>query len=145
MKAVLQFLQYHVVESCYKYNPFFQGAPVQDAQYSISYRLDINEQDRNAAMISLGVELGDESLTTKPVYVKANIIGLFHIESDELSDEQKEVFFKVNGVAILFPYLRGLVSELTSKGSMNPIILPTMNITALLAELDKNNPKTIQP
>jgi len=96
-------------------------------------------------MIGLGVELGDESLATKPVYVKANIIGLFHIESDELSDEQKEVFFKVNGVAILFPYLRGLVSELTSKGSMNPIILPTMNITVLLAELDKNNPKTIQP
>jgi len=35
----------------------------------------------------------------------------------------------------LFPYLRSIVSDITSKGSDTPIILPTINIVALFNKL----------
>ena len=146
MKALLQFKQYHVLESHYKSNPFFEGNIVQETSYNIFFRLDINQQDNNEAAIRLGINLGDESLSNYAIYVKVEIYGLFRLETTEhISEEQRESFFKINGVAILFPYLRSLVSDLTSKGSMFPVILPTMNITAMIAELEAKNQNAEKP
>lgn len=47
-------------------------------------------------------------------------------------------FFYPNSIAILFPYIRAFISTLSLQANMNPIILPTMNLTSLQEEL-KNN------
>lgn len=55
--------------------------------------------------------------------------------------EVKRILFedsKVNGVTILFPYLRSLVSDLTSKGSEPPIILPTINVAEMVKDIKGN-------
>ncbi len=47
-------------------------------------------------------------------------------------------FFYPNSIAIVFPYIRAFISTLSLQANMNPIILPTMNLTSLQEEL-KNN------
>lgn len=47
-------------------------------------------------------------------------------------------FFYPNSIAIIFPYIRAFISTLSLQANMNPIILPTMNLTNLQEELKKN-------
>ncbi|HDV6065568.1 TPA: protein-export chaperone SecB, partial [Staphylococcus pseudintermedius] len=42
-------------------------------------------------------------------------------------------------IAILFPYLRSLISDVTSKGSRAPIILPPINVHEFLDNAEKSN------
>lgn len=47
-------------------------------------------------------------------------------------------FFYPNSIAIIFPYIRAFISTLSLQANMNPIILPTMNLTSLQEELRNN-------
>lgn len=57
-----------------------------------------------------------------------NIEGQFEFDKD-LTDPVKESFFNVNAPAILFPYVRAYISTLTALSGINPIILPTINLS----------------
>jgi preprotein translocase subunit SecB len=140
MSAALQFKDYHVIESHYKYHPF-QVESIGDENYSdvspkIYYNLETNPESIEQAIIFLGIELGDSSFSSTNFYAKVRIAGVFEIHErpEEMTEEQILGFYKVNAVAILFPYLRGIVSEISSKGSEGPIILPTMNIVNMINE-----------
>lgn len=80
------------------------------------------------------IQFGDESLIEQPLFIKVRVKGLFSIKSDkdEISEEMVNQLYKKNSLAILFPYLRSLVTDLSSKGSEMPIILPTINIVSLI-------------
>ncbi len=41
-----------------------------------------------------------------------------------------------NGSAILFPYLRSIVTDITSKGKHSPIVLPTLNFYKLIEDCE---------
>ncbi len=41
------------------------------------------------------------------------------------------VYFYTNSIAIVFPYIRAFVSTLSLQANVNPIILPTLNLTKL--------------
>ncbi|WP_329765438.1 protein-export chaperone SecB [Bacillus nitratireducens] len=135
MNAVLQFRDYHVLESQYKSNPFSEYEE-ENTHPNISYKVDTNPSNINQAVVRVGIELGDKKLKETSFYVKAKVAGVFEIADveTEMSDDQVISFYKVNAIAILFPYLRSLISDLTSKGSDSPIIFPTLNIASLISE-----------
>lgn len=124
MKAVLQFKDYHVLEAVYKSNPFFSQED-EDITPRFFFNLDIKKDTLNRAVITLGIELGDCSLKKTSYYAKAKIMGYFEIiiKDKELAEQKIINYYKVNGVAILFPYLRSLISDMTSKGSETPFII----------------------
>ena len=43
-----------------------------------------------------------------------------------------------NAIAILFPYIRSYISTITTQLGMAPILLPAMNIVAMLNDQKKN-------
>ena len=47
-------------------------------------------------------------------------------------------YFYTNAPAILFPYIRAYISTLTNLSGYKPINLPTLNLTSLREELEKN-------
>lgn len=47
-------------------------------------------------------------------------------------------YFYANSIAIVFPYLRAFISSLTIQANLKPVILPTMNLTALSTPLKDN-------
>ncbi len=72
-----------------------------------------------------------------PFEMSVKMIGYFSIEGDTSYLEK----FKSNAVAILFPYLRSLISTYTVNANISPIILPAMNINAYLERKRLNNEK----
>lgn len=138
MTAVLQFRDYHVIESHYKFNPFPPEELLEDNNISpkIFYNLETNPNSIDEAAVFLGIEIGDPNFQATTFYVKVRIVGLFvmHERPEDMSEEDVIGFYKINAVAILFPYLRAIVSDISSKGSEGPIILPTMNIVNMIAK-----------
>lgn len=63
--------------------------------------------------------------------------GIFRLNDVHSLDKIPEFFYN-NSVAILFPYVRGYVSMITTQANIPGIILPTLNLTSLGAQLKHN-------
>lgn len=128
MKALLQFNKYKVLEMTYKSTFVTNFDEAISPIFSI--QIGLNEENNRDAIVQLAVEIGNQS---EDDYIKVVIAGYFTFEADgEIDDDIIYKYYELNGTAILFPYLRSIVSDLTSKGEDSPIILPTINIPALL-------------
>ncbi|ARC63911.1 protein-export chaperone SecB [Bacillus licheniformis] len=137
MKAVMQFIDYKVLETRFKLNPAIESEEDLEPTFGFQFK----EFEENKALIKVSIELGDIEVSETSMYVFAEIAGIFQIESEEEIDEVlKKELFQVNSVAILYPYLRSLVSDLSSKGSNEGILLPTVNVRQLMSqEIEKQN------
>ena len=74
---------------------------------------------------------GNES---KRAFVKIECIAVFKFAENINFDDIPSYFYK-NSIAIIFPYIRSFVSTVTLQANIPPIILPTMNLSALEAPL----------
>lgn len=80
---------------------------------------------------SLAFKMSDEDDTTSLEIV---VSGIFEFRVD-LESDQKEVIITKNTMAILFPYLRSQVTLLTAQPDIEPVVLPAININALLQNM----------
>ena len=53
------------------------------------------------------------------------------------TEQKKNDMLEKNTLAIMFPYIRSYVSIITTQPGMNPIVLPAMNIIALVNDQKK--------
>ncbi len=83
------------------------------------------EENNNIYSLFFDITINDKS---ESLNIFLNIEGKFEFDKD-LTDSEKESFFKINAPAILFPYVRAYISTLTSLSGINPIILPTINLS----------------
>ena len=101
---------------------------ISDYSYELFLELEFIDSDRN-----------DEKILKLCVQIS----GLFDFVGDDrenLEIEQIEEIVKINGSAILFPYIRALIQNITSYDTSREIImLPAINITEVIREIDKNN------
>ncbi len=76
-----------------------------------------------------------------------NHSGLLNIEVDAVANylihgniqsASFNSFFYINAPAILFPYIRAYVSTLTTLSGYATVTLPTLNLTNLAEDLEKN-------
>lgn len=67
------------------------------------------------------------------VTIFIEVDGFFEINDDE-NEETVMKHLTVNGTAIVFPYIRSMVSMLTSLDSDAAVILPTINTTDFLSK-----------
>jgi preprotein translocase subunit SecB len=56
-----------------------------------------------------------------------------------------DVVARANCAAILFPYARQLISDLTSRGTNGPLHMPTINVAATLAQAPLEGPPAEKP
>lgn len=117
MEAILKFTGYKIVNLVY------------------SRDIDLSEKDENELEVGVGTAISDDgeqgqvkiSVTAFDVEnkrtVKAEVLGSF----DFIDVEDKEGTLAVNGTAILYPYVRAIISTITTQDSLNAIILPTVN------------------
>lgn len=136
MKSILSFDYYDVLETVYKHNPIFEESNGEEMSITPSFNLNIKYKDkkRTEATLLFTTELGDEGLQKYPFYIKACILGVFSLEIKDQEDENTIInnMYKKNAVAILYPYMRSLVSDLSSKGNEMPLILPPINVGAMI-------------
>lgn len=70
-------------------------------------------------------------------FVKIECVSEFEFE-EKLSFEEIPGYFYRNSIAIVFPYMRSFVSTVTLQANVNPIILPTLNLSDLEKPLKEN-------
>lgn len=125
--AVIQFLGYRVTDISYQCNPSFEFPPD-----GVSYQFNFSKT--NVLLSSTEIQ---ENLKVNVFYSED---GTMDNAAYQLSIEMAGRFkcpsgwqerWEANAIAIMFPYLRSLVSMITSNSGRPPIILPTMNIASL--------------
>lgn len=99
---------------------------------NISKELDIEikrangeneEENRFKLLFDVNIKDKNESLN-----IDISAQGFFDFNKG-LSEGEMDTFFNVNAPAILFPYVRAYISTLTALSGINPIILPTINLS----------------
>ena len=83
----------------------------------------------------LGVRIQDEE---EKLFIEVDSIAYYKIEAAVEEEKILKNFFYINAPAILFPYVRAYIASLTTLSGMSPIHLPTLNLTSLAPELEKN-------
>lgn len=111
----------------------------------------ISEENRG---IHTDIECGlDEELETGQIVIDLSMVndenikvhtivaGYFEINKDFESDKDKiQNYLAINGAAILFPYVRSIISMVSSLDSQGSIVMPTLNLVDLLKNEDSKKP-----
>lgn len=93
----------------------------------IMFKIALKKDNPLKGNVFIGVRLWYEDKTL-PFKVEAVVKGYFELEGAEETDlENIYKFYLQNGTAILYPYLRSMVTTLTGTGNYQAIILPTVN------------------
>ncbi|ADQ79033.1 protein export chaperone SecB [Paludibacter propionicigenes WB4] len=71
------------------------------------------------------------------INIEVAVVSFFSFDS-QIEKSQLEKLFYMNAPAIIFPYLRSYITTLTVLSGIDPIILPTLNLSSLGKELEEN-------
>ena len=91
----------------------------------ITRRFGKVQEKENEYGVEMQVAFKDEPENRFPINLTIRITGLFEIEGDDV--EEINNFLKVQGVQMVFPYLRSMVSNITSSALLPSIMLPIIN------------------
>ena len=75
-------------------------------------------------MAKFRLAVHDKSQTSKPLTIECSFAGHFHSSTSEVRRELADRFTQSELRLILWPYFRELVSNLTAKMSIPPILIP---------------------
>ena len=64
--------------------------------------------------------------------MKVNLTGYF------MADSCNPETLKANAIAILYPYVRAIVSTYTANANITPLILPPINVNKLIKDQEEN-------
>lgn len=126
--AQLRFSGYYVEELKYS-----RKDDVDDKKEKITLSPDFDvvvvtdPEDFHRANVFISVEFKDEDNKYLPFYLYARIRGFFDIVGD-MDESACNAMYETNATAILFPYLRAIVTNLSSGNDHPPVVLPAINI-----------------
>ncbi|WP_373205839.1 protein-export chaperone SecB [Clostridium tertium] len=132
-KSKLRFKNYIVESIDFKSNFNFSGE-----EKSIEFDLENDyEFEDNNFILTLEMEVfPDAEKNDYPFSMRVRIIGLFEVES-ESTEKEKIDFAEKNSIAILFPYIRSLISVYTSNANIGTTIIPPINVVKYLENKKK--------
>lgn len=132
--AALIFEQYIVDKLIFKNNPEFnQNENEVNMEPHISVEISKNE---SRAVVNLDINLNHN--IENPIYLaEVSIIGIFEFNEEESDGYEFDELLSTNAIAILFPYARALLSDLTGKSNIYPNFnLPIINVVKMLKDND---------
>lgn len=121
----LKFLNYIVNSVNYKANDKPNEKGTWKLDFDIKNTTKISkEKDKMTITLAVNVFKGVEDA---PFYIDVELTGYF-----ELEGEDDILKYEANAIAIIYPYLRAIVSNYTSSANVSPVILPAINVNAML-------------
>lgn len=131
--AGINFEDYYVNEISFKRNDSFDGD--RKVELNTDFNCIINVINEIDAEVVLSSKIGDSSNTNSPFEVTSSIVGCFTYNQKESNGTDFERFLSENAIAILFPYLRNLISDVSLKSNEFPsLVLPVINVVQLLED-----------
>lgn len=96
-----------------------------DAGLNIDTEVSVNG---NNVTVSETVTVSQKHDGTEQVHIKVRMIGLFERVGKSLIENLND-FGRINGAAIIYPYIRSHITDLTTKAGIGAVILPPVNFT----------------
>ncbi|TDO94155.1 protein translocase subunit secB [Halanaerobium saccharolyticum] len=128
-KSVLEFENYYVDEFVFKKNKNFAKGQDQKIDVDLNFEFETERNQNNFKRI-VTCYIFDKNYVenNKPFYLKLKINGNFSLANyDDKNRKHKEII-KKNTLAILFPYIRSIISHMTLEMQVGPVQMPPMNI-----------------
>ncbi|HLS34791.1 MAG TPA: protein-export chaperone SecB [Bacillota bacterium] len=131
LESELKFINYTVNDLVYKINYNFDEQDV-EVDFSIKRKIDFLDDEKNKMLVHLTVSVFEDAEENNyPFSLTIDITGVFELKNVDDEVERKK-YAEVNAVAILFPYIRSLISTITANVNIPPLILPPINIVKLI-------------
>lgn len=132
MLAAIQLKHYYISKIHMEYNP--ESEEMEKNRVQFGHDIAYLEDDEVEVVIhcSISDENGSKLDITLHGFFEVDIEGV-----DEDEHHRLKSLCEKNTLSILFPYLRSAVSDISIKANIRPIILPTINIVALLDRIKK--------
>jgi len=93
---------------------------------------DVKDCGNNCYEVTLSFKIGpSDEVKDCPFIIEIDMRGHFELEPSE-NDVENHSFIHKNTIAIMFPYLRAIVSNLTINANIPPLVLPIINIAESL-------------
>lgn len=99
-----------------------------EREFAVAWDWRLSDDDPNEFSIAIGITVQPNA--EAPERVEARVVGDFL--SSGVTSVSLESFVKGNGPAILFPYVRQLITQLTSSGPIGAFYLPAVNMLEVL-------------
>ncbi len=130
-ESVLRFIRYEVNEIYFKKNMNFKSNNDGTAiDLKIKPSIEINDEHMN---VTLQIEIfEDAKQNNKPFEMKMNLTGYF------IAEGCNPETLKANAVAILYPYVRAIISTYTANANITPLILPIINVNKLIKDQEES-------
>lgn len=103
----------------------------EEQQFSLGW--DWRLQDEDSFEILLNVSFSPSR--TRPEEISATACGVFRVMGESTTVAMKD-FARLNGPAILMPFLRECIGAMTARGYFGQMLLPPMNVHALMQSMD---------
>ena len=127
--SILRFVDYTVDHVEFTRNSSFESESV-NISFSINHKIKWNGSD---AHVTLDLEVFKDAQTNNyPFSISVSVTGHFQVEDAE--PELIQRLLNGNAIAILFPYLRALVSTYTANANLPALILPPINVANYLQQ-----------
>lgn len=110
---------------------FVQTREDTNSDYSTSFHIEYAVNRNNPSRFRITI-LTSVKNKTETVHLNLETVGIFTVDNNGISENVSEHLIKVNTVAIMFPFIRSQVSLLTTQPGLAPVMLPPLNINALV-------------
>lgn len=121
MEPIIEFKGYQINKLFYGRIESDQSNPEEPKlQRKVSIGLS---EDKKQGIVILNVIMTDVEEQRK---IDIEVVGEFDIQKD-LEEEKIEQVLSVNGVALVYPYIRSIISMVSSLDSDSAMVIPTIN------------------
>lgn len=147
VEGIIKFLGYRTEKISYNLKQIVATNDDQKEAASISPEFMLHLINKTASTeleqvffnVLIGVRIGFGVEEMLPFSTAVVLRGFFRYDKEvayENTYTDLNRFLLTNGSAILFPYLRSILTDITSKSDHNPIILPTINFHKFIENRD---------
>ena len=106
-----------------------RGKNSDEYQTTFNINYAVNNEDDSKIKVTIDTSIINQ---TGNIKLEIQTVGIFRIDKEDMEEKMYEHLIKVNTVAIIFPYIRSQVSLLTTQPGIKPVMLPPMNLNALI-------------
>lgn len=132
-QGVIRFIGYRMVDLQYHCDENYELPSDKQVPYSFSIGKKVEMLSATEMQVNLRatvLQAEEEIEEQAPYMIAVEIVGRF------IADTPIDPKWETNALAILFPYIRSIVSSVTAQSGREPIILPTVNLVQMFSDAE---------
>lgn len=111
-------------------------------QYAYSFSIEYAERkdNKNITRVQVSTKITDNE---EKMELNLETVAFFKLDNqgEKIAEKTAEQILKKNTVAIMFPFIRSQISLLTTQPGLIPIVMPPININALVDDMQEPKEK----